>query len=300
MPRPDVSVVIVTYDAARFLAPFLESLAAQRDVDAEIIVVDNASRDDSRAMVDRLLPGAVSIASAVNLGFAGGCNLGAARARSDVLLFLNPDIRMPPDAIGTLARAIAGDPAVGAIGPKLRFPDGRIQCAGGILGPNGHSRHRGWGEQDLGQYDVACGVDYVPGAALAIRRAHFLALDGFHDGYFPGFFEDVELCMRLRRQGLEVRYVPAPALVHLESQSMHRHYDYWLHRNRLLFLARNPGARAGLGAETRSFGRALLAPLGRALVGRHPRRVSRILRRLPPLVGGHLAGALQWLRSARR
>jgi GT2 family glycosyltransferase len=226
-------------------------------------------------------------------------NLGAARAAGDVLLFLNPDMELPPDAVALLGGAARDRPEVGAFGAKLRFPDGRIQCAGGILGPNGHSAHRGWGEPDVGQYDTEADVDYVPGAALAIRRDRFEALGRFHEGYYPGFYEDTELCLRLRRQGLPVRYLPRPALVHLDSQSMGRRYDYWIHRNRLLFLARNPDAYAGLGAEARWFVREHLRPLAGAVRHRRFDVLARLLRRVPSVVGGHLAGAAHRRRAGR-
>jgi GT2 family glycosyltransferase len=297
--HPAVSVVVVTYDSARFLTPFLRSLEAQTGIDHEVIVVDNASGDASRELVAGLLPSATRIASPANLGFAGGVNLGAARATGDALLFLNPDMELPPDAVALLGGAARDQPEVGAFGAKLRFPDGRIQCAGGMLGPNGHSGHRGWGEQDVGQYDEPIDVDYVPGAALAVLRERFLALGGFHEGYFPGFYEDTELCLRLRQQGLPVRYLPRPALVHLESQSMGRRYDYWLHRNRLLFLARNPSAYAGVGAEARWFVREHLRPLAGALRHRRFDVLARLLRRVPSVVGGHVAGAARRRRRGR-
>ncbi len=299
MARPAVSVVVVTYESARFLTPFLHGLAAQRGIDVEVVVVDNASRDESRALVARHLPSATLVASPTNVGFAAGVNLGAARATGDVLLFLNPDMELPPNAVALLGGAARDRPEVGAFGAKLRFPDGRIQCAGGILGPNGHSGHRGWGERDVGQYDTEADVDYVPGAALAIRRERFEALGRFHEGYFPGFYEDTELCLRLRRQGLPVRYLPRPALVHLESQSMGRRYDYWIHRNRLLFLARNPDAYAGLGAEARWFVREHLRPLAGAVRHRRFDVFARLLRRVPGVVGGHLAGAAHRRRAGR-
>jgi GT2 family glycosyltransferase len=294
-----VSVVVVTYDSAVFLAPFLRDLAAQRGIDFEVVVVDNASRDDSLALVRRYLPDATVIASPVNVGFARGVNLGAAQATGDVLLFLNPDMELPPDAVALLGGAACDRPDVGAFGAKLRFPDGRIQCAGGILGPNGHSAHRGWGERDVGQYDEEADVDYVPGAALAIRRDRFEALGRFHEGYFPGFYEDTELCFRLRQRGLRVRYLPRPALVHLESQSMGRRYDHWIHRNRLLFLARNPAAYAGVGAEARWFVREHLWPLAGAVRHRRFDVFARLLRRVPSVVSGHLAGAAQRRRAGR-
>src|SRR5207245_2882126 len=121
---------------------------------------------------------------------------------------------------------------------KLVFSDGRLQSAGGLIRPNAHCVHRGWGKPDHGQYDEPALVDYVPGAALAIRRTLFTDLGGFHTGYFPGFYEDAELCTRLRRLGYQVWYLPSPRIVHHEGMSMRASAAYAMQRNRLLFLAR--------------------------------------------------------------
>ena len=294
---PRLTIVTVTYDAAPFLAPFLDALAAVRD--AEIVIVDNASHDDSTFLVRARLPRATLMRASENLGFAGGCNQGAAIAHGGVLLFLNPDTVPPPDAPSLLWEALATRPGVGAVGCKLRFPDGRIQSAGGWLGANALTGHRGWGEVDAGQYDEEAVVDYVPGAALAIRRDLFLEMGGFHDGYFPGFYEDLELCWRLRQRGYEVRYVPAPAIVHHESPTMGARFDYWLHRNRMLFLARNPGAWRGPRAEAAWLWREHLRPLARAAVGLHPWKLAHAARRLRGTLAGECAGTVAALRARR-
>lgn len=294
---PRLTIVTVTYDAAPFLAPFLDALAAVRD--AEIVIVDNASHDDSVFLVRARLPRATLMRSSENLGFAGACNQGAAVANGGVLLFLNPDTVPPPDAPQLLWEAVATRPGTGAVGCKLLLPDGRIQSAGGWLGANGLTGHRGWGEVDAGQYDQEAVVDYVPGAALAIRRDLFLEMGGFHDGYFPGFYEDLELCWRLRERGYEVRYVPQPAIVHQESPVMGVRFDYWLHRNRMLFLARNPGAPRAARGEAAFLWREHLRPLARAAVGLHPWKLAHAARRLRGTLAGECAGAVAAWRARR-
>ncbi len=258
-----VSVVTVTYQAAGFLPPFLADLAAQAPA-PEVIVVDNASTDGSAALVARDLPHATLVRAPRNLGFAAGSNLGAARATGEVLVFLNPDTRFPPDAVAALAAPVRDRPDVGVVGGKLVFPDGRIQGAGGLLGPNGVAHQRGWGEPDRGQYDRETEVDYVPGAALAIRRELFHALGSFYEGYFPGFYEDTELCVRARRRGLGVLYRPSPRIVHLGSATMGRRAHFWLTRNRIVFLARTGAphpVHRQVAREALHFARAELRPL---------------------------------------
>ncbi|HLK12689.1 MAG TPA: glycosyltransferase family 2 protein [Candidatus Binatia bacterium] len=296
---PRVAVVTVTFNAAPFIEPFLIAVKDLHYPQLEVVIVDNASHDETTGLIARLLPRAVLIRSPRNLGFAAACNLGAECAGGDVLLFLNPDTRPPPDAVEALCATIWHSPEIGAAGSKLVFPDGRIQRIGGALGPNGIASHPGWGEPDRGQYDRPADVDYVPGAALAIRRSLFLALGGFHTGYFPGFYEDTELCLRLRERGLRVCYVPTPRIAHLESPSMGRRTAYWLHRNRMLFLARNPSARAGIGREIRWLSATHVMPIVRALVGGHPRSFAREARLLAGVIAGMAAGGLAVLRARR-
>ena len=296
---PRVSVITVTYQAAGFIRPFLDGVRAFVEPAPEVIVVDNASTDGTAVVVARDLPAATLVRSPSNTGFAGGSNLGAARATGDVLVFLNPDTRPAPDTVAALAAPVWERRDLGAVGAKLVFPDGRIQGAGGQLGPNGVPHQRGWGEPDRGQYDQECDVDYVPGAALAIRRDVFRDLGGFYEGYFPGFFEDTELCLRLRRRGLRVLYRPVPRVVHLGSETMGRRAHYWLTRNRLVFLARN-GERdtlaRGLGREAAWLYRANLRPLAAALLGRRQGLLAAC-QQLAAVAAGEVAGAYAGLRE---
>lgn len=297
--QPRVSVVTVTYQAAGFLQGFIEAMAGLAAPAPEVVIVDNASTDGSATMIARDLPQATLVRSPRNLGFAGGSNLGAARASGDVLVFLNPDTRPPADAVAALAAPVWERSDVAAVGGKLVFPDGRIQGAGGVLGQSGVAHQRGWGEPDHGQYDAEADVDYIPGAALAIRRALFRELGGFYEGYFPGFYEDTELCLRARRRGLRVLYRPVPRIVHLESATMGRRAHYWLTRNRLVFLARTGDRRhiiRGVADEATWLYRAHLRPLAAALAGRRPGPWAAG-RQLGAAAAGEIAGALAALRE---
>jgi len=304
-PIPRVSLVSVTFNAAGFVGPFCAAVARLRHPGLEIIVVDNASRDGTATEVRRLLPQAMVIESDRNLGFAGGSNLGASRASGDVLFFLNPDALPPPGAVAQLCGPVACRPEIGAAGCKLVYPDGRLQSAGGMIGPNAHCAHRGHGDADHGQYDEGAIVDYVPGAALAIRRTLFAEVGGFYAGYFPGFYEDAELCVRLRERGYEVHYFPTPRIIHLEGASMSAASAYWMQRNRLLFLARvgQPRRRGALVREVRWLYGTYLGPLGRALLGGHPWRLHAEWRRVRPVLAGTVAAVLRVpgaVREARR
>lgn len=243
---PAVSVIVVNYNAGDLLGRCLDSLATRTSrPEAEIIVVDNASTDGSADNVSERHPGVTLIRSPGNLGFAGGVQLGVERAVGRILFLLNPDAEVFPDTLEQLARALDADPRLAVAGCKIYDPDRTtLQHAGGVLHPSLITSHIGRGEPDQGQYDQPADVDYVTGAALAVRRDTWDGLDGLDPGYRPGYYEETELCLRARKRGQRVRVIPAARAVHHESASsgkLSRRFFYAYHRNRLRFLVRNFG-----------------------------------------------------------
>jgi len=234
-PELDVSVVIVSYRSREYLAGCLDavqrSLAAS-GLSGEAIVVDNASPDGSAALVAERYPWVRSITNQRNRGFAAAANQGIRLARGRVIVLLNPDARLVGDALGRLVRFLDQHPTVGAVGPRLRYPDGRTQP----------SRRRfptlltGFLESTLVQdywrdnrvlrrYYVADRsddetqeVDWLVGACLAIRR-DALATVGLLDERFFLYSEEVEWFWRLRRAGWRVFYFPEAEVVHAEGGS---------------------------------------------------------------------------------
>jgi GT2 family glycosyltransferase len=223
--RPLISIIVLTYGNRDFVDACLDTLAQQTWKPLEILFVDNASRDDSaavgRAAMERLeLPGRV-MALEQNLGCAGGNNVGWRAAAGEVIVFLNPDTELQPDCIEQLVLPLLEDEKIGVTGAKMYFPGGRIiQHAGGIVHPNGMTNHHGAGREDNGEWDVARDVDYVTGAALAMRRGLMEKVGGFDEDYFPAYYEEVDLCLRVRRAGFRVVYIPTAVLVHHESVSV--------------------------------------------------------------------------------
>jgi GT2 family glycosyltransferase len=243
---PLVSVVVVNYNAGRLLDHCLDSLAARRpEPPAEVILVDNASTDGSAELAAGRHPGVTLIRAGHNLGFAGGVNLGAAHAAGEILFLLNPDAEIWPDTLGPLAGALAADPRLAVAGCKIYDPDRTtLQHVGGVIHPSLITSHVGRGEEDRGQYDEPADVDYVTGAALAVRRSAWDELGGLDPGYRPGYYEETELCLRARRRGYRVAVVPSARALHHESVSsgkLSARFFYRYHRNRLRFLIRNHG-----------------------------------------------------------
>jgi GT2 family glycosyltransferase len=214
------SVIVLAWNGAAYLEPCLLAVLAQDYADFEVIVVDNASTDGSAELVAERFPEVRLIRNAHNLGFSGGNNVGLQAATGDVMVVLNQDTVVQPGWLAALVGAFE-DPAVGLAGCKILYPDGKtIQHAGGyLLWPIAEGKHYGIGELDRGQYDQAREVEYLTGAAMAIRRTVFERVGGFDEQFFPGYYEDGDLCLRARQAGFKVVYWPTAVVHHHEGGS---------------------------------------------------------------------------------
>jgi hypothetical protein len=219
-----VSVIIVNWNAGPALGACLASVTAERAPEREIVLVDNASSDGSAPAAAERYPEVRLIDTGANLGFAVGANRGAAAARGDVLVFLNPDARLLPGALGTLTDALLLVPAAGIAGGALVDERGRWQPAWARFDPLAHllldttlgrlgSRLRGATHR----------VDWVYGTFMAVRRDLFQQLGGFDARYFL-YGEDVDLCYRAARLGARTIHVPAARAVHGPNLSAARRF----------------------------------------------------------------------------
>ncbi len=265
--RPELSVIIVTWNAASFLAPCLDALEnALADVRHEVIVVDNGSTDETVALlVARGFqePGEtegstrVLIRNAENRGFAAANNQGLALARAPFVLFLNPDTEARPKSITTLLTFLKQHPEVVAVGPKLVLADGSVQ--GGAAGHE--PTWRTLFNYAFGLYLLApqrfpglwlarrqyatpdpIAVDWVSGAALMTRTEAARAVGGWPEAYFL-YVEDIAFCRRLREHG-SIVCLPAAEIVHYIGQSVHQQGTRGLERN-ILGLDRDYRSRYG-------------------------------------------------------
>ena len=222
---PLASVVVLTYNSARFIGPCLASLARMTSAPVEIIVVDNHSADGSAAAA-RTAAAEVSLEIRLielrqNRGCAGGNNAGWRAARGEFVVFLNPDTEVTPSFVDALVAPMWTDASIGITGAKIYYPGTRtIQHAGGIIHPNAMTNHYGAGEEDIGQHDKLRDCAYVTGAGFAVRRSVLERLGGFDEDYYPAYFEETDLCSRVQRAGLRVVYVPGAVLYHHESVSL--------------------------------------------------------------------------------
>lgn len=226
----DVSVVIVSHESRELLARCLAALAADADrlATAETIVVDQASHDGTAAWLAAEHPDVRVVALSENVGFGAGNNRGAAIARGRWLLLLNSDAFVRPGAIDELVRFGEAHPAAGAVGPKLLWPDGRLQRSCRRfptvfrlateylylrkLAP----RSRVLNGFYCGEFphDAARRVDWLTGACVLVRRDLYERLGGFDEDFFL-YSEEVDLMARASQLGAETWFDPAAEVVHL-------------------------------------------------------------------------------------
>lgn len=210
------SIVIVNTNEGAVLFECLEHIR-RAGLPFETIVVDNASTDGSRERTERDFGWVRVIAAGSNLGYAGANNLGARSASGDVVLFLNPDAFVEPGWQRLVDRF--DDETVGAAGPRIyRGRDGEtLDSAGGdIEYPLGDAPGRGYLQRFGPPYERAADVAYLSGAALAVRADDFSGLGGFDEDFFC-YYEETDLCWRLRMAGRRCVYEPSAIVRHLGS-----------------------------------------------------------------------------------
>lgn len=286
---PLVSIVMPTHNAWEWTRRALDAISRNTEPPYEVIVCDNASSDETPKRLTELEDARV-VLNAENLGFGMACNQGAALAHSPYVVFLNSDAVVHENWLGPLVQHLASDRRVGAVGPLLLNTDGSIQAAGStVLGDGWPIDHRG----PRDDFTFPMVVDYVAGACLVTRRASFHEVGGFDSSYGLAYYEDVDLCYRLRLAGYQIVFEPGSAVTHaLGSSSDQKHKDRLVGRNRPLFDARWRDTFAGRSSseESRSLPTLFLRDMSAdarllVLAGRRPELcrdlVSRLASRRP-------------------
>jgi N-acetylglucosaminyl-diphospho-decaprenol L-rhamnosyltransferase len=206
-----LSIVVVTHNSRDAVAASLPRLRDQLEPADELIVVDNASSDDTVARVHELVPAARLIRSARNAGFAAGANVGAREASGDLLLFLNPDATPAPGFAAAIRR---GEPGWSAWMGLVTADGGtRVNTSGGVV----HFTGIAWaGEAGRPVETAPAGpreTAFLSGACLVVRRADWERLGGFADAFFM-YQEDVDLSLRIRLAGGRLGVQPAAVVDH--------------------------------------------------------------------------------------
>ena len=231
-PRPDVSVVLVSFNTRNLLRECLLTVVDQKDVTFDIYVVDNASRDGSADMVRDEFPQVRLMPSAENLGFAGANNCAMRRAQGRHILLLNTDAFLRPGDLATAVRKMDETPSAGLGGARLLGRDGSWQPSArmfpsllndalsltGLSARLEHSRFFGRADRTWANPLEPAQVDWVPGA-FSIIRSEALQQVGLFDERFFLYYEEVDLCHRLISAGWQVWYWPELVVVHIGGES---------------------------------------------------------------------------------
>ena len=254
-PEKLVSIVIVNYNSGELLPHCLASIARQTYPNWEIIIVDNASRDESLQYAEQC-DRATVIRNSDNLGFAAAQNQGLGLAQGDYLMPLNFDIEMTPQFLEEMVAAIEVLPIIGTVTGKLLGMDAdgtyldTFYSTGHIMPPDGYVLHRGAGERDAGQYDEMGEVFGAPGAAPLYRR-EMLEHIAFRGQYFDEslftWYEDVDLDWRAQRLGWKCLYTPKAVAYHAGHPEGHGGNMWQLAisiRNRWLVVLANSNFKA--------------------------------------------------------
>ena len=251
----EISVITINYNGLKDTCELLDTLPLE-DSSLEVIVVDNASREDEASVIAQRYPRVTVIRSKRNAGFAGGNNLGIQAAHGKYLFFINNDTLIESgkgkvksekfaSAFEPLIRRLEADEKIGMVCPKIRFTWGNnpIQYAGYTPLSRITLRNRsiGFGEHDHGQYDTAHETPYAHGAAMMVKREAIEKAGMMPECYFL-YYEELDWSLMMRRAGYDIWYEPAVTVFHKESQSTGQASPlrtYYITRNRLLFVWRN-------------------------------------------------------------
>ncbi len=206
-----VTIVSVSYNSLAVLPAMLATVPQGTPV----ILVDNASGDQTALQKTARDHGAMFLPQTENLGFGVACNRGAALAKTEFLLFLNPDAQLDPDTLGALVAAMDRYPHASAMNPRIVDGNGHPYFKRrSVLMPRSETLPRGWPDAD-------CEVPVLSGAALFVRRAAFEAVGGFDPKIFL-YHEDDDLSLRLRAEQGPLMFTRSALVRHLEGQSTAR------------------------------------------------------------------------------
>ncbi len=250
--RIDISIITINYNGLADTCALIDTIPFN-DESLEVIVVDNASKEDEATLIEQRYPQVKVIRSERNLGFAGGNNIGIQLAQGKYLIFINNDTLLNVKGETSNERSffqplidrLESSPKIGMVCPKIRFAWGNypIQFAGYTPLSRITMRNRsiGFGEEDHGQYNTAHITPYAHGAAMMVKHEAIEKAGKMPECYFL-YYEEIDWSMMIRRAGYDIWYEPACTIYHKESQTTGQNSPlrtYYITRNRLLFVKRN-------------------------------------------------------------
>ncbi len=244
--QPLITFVTINYNGLKDTCELIDSLREiVHSVTYEIIVVDNASRQNEAQILQEKYPFITAIRSEKNTGFSGGNNLGIRQAHGKYIFLINNDTYLKNDGIAYLVERLENRKDIGAVGPKIRFafPPQNIQFAGytPLSKVTLRNASLGCGCPDDGSFDSAHPTPYLHGAAMLVKREVIEKVGMMPEIYFL-YYEELDWCTAMARAGYEFWYEPRCTVYHKESQStgqLSKLRCFYLTRNRLLYAWRN-------------------------------------------------------------
>ena len=243
------AVVILNFNGKQHLQQFLPSVISHSS-EADIIIIDNASTDDSLTFLSQTYPQIRQIKLSQNHGFAGGYNLGLREVHNTCVVLLNSDVEVSPNWLEPLISRLNSDSQIAAVQPKILDYNKKNHfeyagAAGGFVDYLGFAYCRGrvfdTCEPDTKQYQVASEIFWATGAALAIKKQVFDSFGGFDDRFFA-HMEEIDLCWRIKNSGLKIFFEPQSSVFHLGGGTLNKENTfktYLNYRNNLAMLCKN-------------------------------------------------------------
>ncbi len=248
--QPKVSIVILNYNTRHFLQKFLPGVLATDYENFEVVLADNASKDDSVEFVRQNFPTVKIIVLSENYGFAGGYNKALAQVKADYFVLLNSDVEVPKDWLKPLVALAESDFKIAAIQPKLLDYKDKTKFeyaggSGGFIDKYGYPFCRGrWFnhlEMDNGQYNDSREIFWATGACFLIRSKYWEQANGLDEDFFA-HMEEIDLCWRLKNSGYKIMVCPQSVVYHVGGGTLpvgNPRKTYLNFRNGLFLLCKN-------------------------------------------------------------
>jgi GT2 family glycosyltransferase len=245
--QPILSIVIVNFNGFTYLKKSVSSLLRSTYSSYQIIIVDNASSDESVLRFQKEfgedLKKIQILSLTRNYGFSIANNIGAKKAKGKYILFLNNDTEIEPSCLDRLVTLMESDALIGVAQPKIRLVNRRdtLDCAGAFFNPIGYSYVRGEFEEDHGQYNLLDEISYAKGAAMIVRKTVWTDLGGF-DPLFFVYFEETDFCWRVWLSGYKVVFVPSALVFHVGGATtslVNNTFEFQSFRNRIAMVVKN-------------------------------------------------------------
>lgn len=243
---PLISIISVNFNQPQATKEFLHSLKQQDFNDYEIILVDNASDEDYEAEFKNIFPNLTFIRSKVNLGFAGGNNLGISVAKGEFIFLLNNDTEVPEGCLNAMVSEFKKNDKIGLLSPLILYFDDKtlIQYAGytPLNYITGRNAQVGQYQKNTGQFDDVSGLTGFCHGAAVMCRSKDLTLAGLMDENYFLYYEELDWCEKFKKIGKTINFTGKAYIYHKESISVGKDSPiktYFITRNRMLFIRKN-------------------------------------------------------------